>query len=236
MHKIFNLCDLPSRVPMGYVGENDFRELTVDVEAWLTAYPSGVVQAVYQRPDGATYPVELSQVGTVVGWRPEARDLIAAGYGKLELQIRSGETVGKSAAVSIYIARALEAGEEPDPPSPGWLEEVLAAAAAAESAAERAEAATVHQPIIGDNGNWFVWSQQAGQYEDTGYPSGGGGGSTWAALPGKPFTTIGDNLKVVGGALTVDTADAVEEDNTKPVTSAAVFVEVGNIEALLATI
>ena len=66
--------------------------------------------------------------------------------------------------------------------------------------------------------------------------SGGSGGATWLTLPGKPFATIGDNLKVVGGALTVDTADAVEEDNTKPVTSAAVFVEVGNIEALLATI
>ena len=32
------------------------------------------------------------------------------------------------------------------------------------------------------------------------------------------------------------TADAVEQDNTKPITSAAVFVEVGNIEALLAAL
>jgi hypothetical protein len=32
------------------------------------------------------------------------------------------------------------------------------------------------------------------------------------------------------------TPDAVEKDNTKPVTSAAVYTEVGNINALLATI
>ena len=47
---------------------------------------------------------------------------------------------------------------------------------------------------------------------------------------------IGAGLKVDGNTLMVDTADAVEQDNTKPVTSAAVFVEVGNINALLATI
>ena len=47
---------------------------------------------------------------------------------------------------------------------------------------------------------------------------------------------VGHGLKVVDGALAVDTADAVEADNTLPVTSAAVHVEVGNIEVLLATI
>lgn len=49
---------------------------------------------------------------------------------------------------------------------------------------------------------------------------------------------IGPGLKLDAEAntLSVDTADAVEKDNTKPVTSAAVFAEVGNINALLATI
>lgn len=36
--------------------------------------------------------------------------------------------------------------------------------------------------------------------------------------------------------LAVDTADAVEWDNTKPITSAGVYLEIGNINALLATI
>lgn len=48
--------------------------------------------------------------------------------------------------------------------------------------------------------------------------------------------SVGHGLRVVGGKLEVDTAGAVEADNTLPVTSAAVHVEVGNIEALLATI
>lgn len=50
--------------------------------------------------------------------------------------------------------------------------------------------------------------------------------------------TIGDGLKIdaATNTLSVDTAEAVEKDNTKPVTSAAVYTEVGNINALLATI
>ena len=60
--------------------------------------------------------------------------------------------------------------------------------------------------------------------------SGGGSGSGGY--------TIGDGLKLdaATNTLSVDTAEAVEKDNTKPVTSAAVYTEVGNINALLATI
>lgn len=49
---------------------------------------------------------------------------------------------------------------------------------------------------------------------------------------------IGDGLKLdaTTNTLSVDTAEVVEQDNTKPVTSAAVYTEVGNINALLATI
>lgn len=49
---------------------------------------------------------------------------------------------------------------------------------------------------------------------------------------------IGDGLKLDAetNTLSVDTAELVEKDNTKPVTSAAVYTEVGNINALLATI
>ena len=56
--------------------------------------------------------------------------------------------------------------------------------------------------------------------------------------PGGGGYTIGDGLKLdaATNTLSVDTAAAVEKDNTKPVTSAAVYTEVGNINALLATI
>lgn len=49
---------------------------------------------------------------------------------------------------------------------------------------------------------------------------------------------IGSGLKLdaATNTISVDTAEIVEKDNTKPVTSAAVYTEVGNINALLATI
>lgn len=48
---------------------------------------------------------------------------------------------------------------------------------------------------------------------------------------------VGDNLKIDGeGRLSVDTADEVDGDNTRPITAAAVFATVGNIEVLLGTI
>lgn len=56
---------------------------------------------------------------------------------------------------------------------------------------------------------------------------GGGGAGGYA---------IGDGLKVENGKLSVDTATSVEQDNTKPITSGAVYTAVGNINALLATI
>lgn len=45
-----------------------------------------------------------------------------------------------------------------------------------------------------------------------------------------------ETLTLTDGVLSVNTADSIEEDNTLPVTSAAVFTEVGNINALLETI
>ena len=47
---------------------------------------------------------------------------------------------------------------------------------------------------------------------------------------------IGNGLKLEGNTLSVDTAPEVEEDNTKPVTSGAVYVQLGNVEILLANI
>lgn len=48
---------------------------------------------------------------------------------------------------------------------------------------------------------------------------------------------VGENLKITkDGVLSVDTSTKIQEDNTKPITSGAVFTEIGNIEALLSII
>ena len=70
----------------------------------------------------------------------------------------------------------------------------------------------------------------------------GSGGGSGADVPIASETVagivrVGENLKIsADGVLSVDTATAVEQDNTRPVTAAAVYTEVGNINALLETI
>lgn len=49
------------------------------------------------------------------------------------------------------------------------------------------------------------------------------------------FTTD-ETLSLEGGVLSVNTAMDAEQDNTLPITSAAVYTEIGNINTLLATI
>lgn len=70
--------------------------------------------------------------------------------------------------------------------------------------------------------------------------NGSGGGSADVPIASETvagIVRVGENLKIsADGVLSVDTATAVEEDNTRPVTSAAVQTTVGNIEILLKTI
>ena len=70
----------------------------------------------------------------------------------------------------------------------------------------------------------------------------GSGGGSGADVPIASETVagivrVGENLRIsADGTLSVDTAAAVEQDNTRPITAAAVYTEVGNINALLETI
>ena len=71
------------------------------------------------------------------------------------------------------------------------------------------------------------FAESDGKPTYNGQALGGGGAGGYA---------IGDGLKVENGKLSVDTATVAEQDNTKPITSGAVYTAVGNINALLATI
>lgn len=72
---------------------------------------------------------------------------------------------------------------------------------------------------------WAQLEQRVEQLENTG---GSGGGGIY-------FETD-ETLTLKNGVLSVNTADAAEQDNTLPITSAAVHTTVGNIELLLSRI
>lgn len=98
---------------------------------------------------------------------------------------------------------------------------------------ELARSAATHQPIIGDNGNWFLWDRETESYVDSGVCARGSGNNTENVIDG--FETD-ETLKFSNGILSVNTAQSVEEDNTLPITSKAVYTEIGNINAILKTI
>lgn len=90
---------------------------------------------------------------------------------------------------------------------------------------------------------WTEEDQQSiRDYVDEAVGDAGGGGGGMTELPVASAdklggVMVGKNLAIdENGRLSVDTTDGVSEDNTRPITSAGVYVVVGNIEALLKTI
>lgn len=81
------------------------------------------------------------------------------------------------------------------------------------------------QFVIGGGWALVVNGKDVGQALDGLDP--GGSGTTFA---------VDETLSLENGVLSVNRAEAVEKDNTLPITAAAVYTEVGNINALLATI
>lgn len=97
------------------------------------------------------------------------------------------------------------------------------------------------------NGEGSLTSDVKGAEENSGELSGVGSLQGQTHIPQSGITSIpiatketlgciivGENLSITEkGTLSVSTADDVEADNTLPITAAAVYTEIGNIDALL---
>lgn len=198
-----------SPIPIGRCGENLARTVLFDIAGWVGLYGAGQARLIHQRPgEDVPYPCVVEVDGSNIRWTILSADTAIPGDGKAELQYVIGDQIVKSCTYSTYISEALSApSESPPDPSKPWVDKVLAAGETAQEAAETAKDA-------------------ASRAED-------------AAREAELATgtlEIGDGLKWEGKKLTVDTANAAQQDNTKPITSAAVYTEIGNIEALLAAI
>lgn len=147
-----------------------------------------------------------------------AEILALSGYYVLQLRATQGEKVRHTNVLRVYVPESLS-GDAQWPTIPSEFSQ-------AEAVIRELNA---HPPIPGSEGFWMVWNTETDQYEKSSlpFPAGSGGGYV-----------IGSGLKLDGetNTLSVDTANQVEADNSKPITSAAVFVTVGNIESLLESI
>ena len=218
----------PSRnIPLYQEGEDGATCIVFDLAPYITQWGDGTAEVLHQRQgDAAPYPVQLTQEGDRARWLVQSED-IRSGSGRLQLIWRTETAVARSPVLCTLAAASL--GAETDPPDTErpWLDTALQAAADAEESARRAEdaAAILPTPSTADVGRVPAVNAEGTGYELV-YVGGGGIGYK-----------IGHGLKVTNGdVLQVDAADAAQQDNTLPITSAAVYQITGNIDALLQTI
>lgn len=192
---------------IGRQGENLARQIIFDLSDWMAEYGPGVAELIAQRPgEEAPYPVAVRREDTFVLWDLTSADTAVAGSYG-RCELRW--YVGDILAKSkIWRTWVEPAMGTPSETTPPEPEKgwVDQVLEAGTSAKEAAERA-----------------EEAAKQAESAVPSGS--------------LSIGNGLKwESAGKLAVDTADKVERDNTKPVTSAAVHTEIGNIEALLAAL
>lgn len=124
-----------------------------------------------KKPDGTVVFLEIPRQDGVYVLEIGGQLATAAGTVHAALEVVKGDFVLNSAQFQICVRpRVVEDGEIA---SEDDLRALSGYVADAEAAADRAEAAAMHQPQVGENGNWWTWNPETGEYEDTGIYSGG---------------------------------------------------------------
>lgn len=138
---------LPEKLFMGYGEEQLSRTLTFDISQMQAELPGGVPMIAYMRPrDELGYLASgVTLDGSTLTWELSAHVMQYKGIGGAQIVLvdESGEEthILKSHVMQMLIGSSIPlTGGEPPEPWETWLEQILAAAARAESAAADAEA------------------------------------------------------------------------------------------------
>lgn len=138
---------LPEKLFMGYGEEQLSRTLTFDISQMQAELPGGVPMIAYMRPrDELGYLASgVTLEGSTLTWELSAHVMQYKGIGGAQIVLvdESGEEthILKSHVMQMLIGSSIPlTGGEPPEPWETWLEQILAAAARAESAAADAEA------------------------------------------------------------------------------------------------
>lgn len=179
--------------------------------------PDGWDWAMLVECQGNLNIITLSPVDGGVGATLTDDMLALSGYYTMQLRGTQGEAVRHTNKIQVFIPDSLS-GDAQWPEVPSEFTEIEQTIIAINN----------NPPKPGVNGYWLIYNPETGEYEESDIPLPEGGGFPYQ---------IGNGLKITGGdTLEVNTATDVEQDNTLPITSAAVYTTVGNIEILLGTI
>ena len=181
-----------ARIPLGKQGENNAVRVVWPriAEKYAELYGDGRFELVAVQK-GQAYPAVVSVDGADLIWNVLAADVAIAEVGSLELIYYVGDTIAKSQTWETFVevSKSAEGTTEPPEPAKNWVDGVIksssdakqSATESAESARQSAESATnaaasatkaenavEHSPIIGENGNWFIWDFEKSEYVDSG--------------------------------------------------------------------
>lgn len=205
----YKLDDLKKAIiRIGYVGENRHTQVRIDCKDLFKEYPDAAVNMAIVSPAGQSYPKVVTVDGSTVVWDVTDSDLAAEGDGEIQLTFTEGGVVAKTAVARFNVYRSIAAeGPAPDPVD-DWLQE-------ASEALEDIEAAEVNQPIIGQDGYWYTWNQETGEYVKTNTKAQGEDGQPGhTPEKGVDYWTAADKAEMesdVAGAIIDDTSTALDK-------------------------
>ena len=164
---MYYIDKLPNVIEIGRVGEKNFREVQIDMSAWLEELPDGVPSIVVIRPGDSpddAYIAATTFDSPILTWVVSESDTgTTEGTGSIQIWLEEMDTEtqtvdkrGKSTIVAVRIDESIDNPSDDIPaPETSWVEQVTAigvqvtydknaaqsAKAAAETAQEAAEVA-----------------------------------------------------------------------------------------------
>ena len=128
-------------IPIGFEGENDARTVVFDIHKWIEDYGNGSALLVHQRPgDAEPYPCATEQKAGTIEWAVQQADIIAGAPGRAQLSYQVGDNIVARSPIYKTVACASISAAEAGEPGQDWINDVLDAAAQAETSATNAAA------------------------------------------------------------------------------------------------
>lgn len=165
---MIEITPLYGQIYLGKQGENLARMVCFDeIANWKKVFGEGRCELLHQRNgDPAPYPVVIEVQNDKICWKVTTPDTALAGEGKCELHYIVNDVVVKSKIWTTTVTEALGEGKMEAPEAQqAWVDQVLCAA-------EDVKNATANPPTIGENGNWYVWDDEAKEFVDSGIKAG----------------------------------------------------------------
>lgn len=154
-------------LPLGHQGENEAQRIVWRglADSWARLYGEGIFAlTVLREGDSAPYPASLKSENGDVIWTLSNADTAKAGEGMAELTYTVGGMIAKSRTWRTVVEPSLSANgtTKPPPAYQSWVDEVLQAAADAETAVSK-------MPYVDSTtGHWFKWDAAQNAFADTG--------------------------------------------------------------------